>query len=84
MTRRKAAIALVFLALGGCSAGTIEDQYGNQYGSLYNPGQNFRWQLETCEREMDTYSVPLRDRPYAMACCMWLHGVAMDEPPQCR
>ncbi len=84
--RRKTAIGLIFLVLGGCGGGpgSIEDHYGNSYGDFYNPGRDFAWQIRTCEQEMESYNIPLTTRPYAMQCCMWLHGVAMDEPPQCR
>jgi len=72
---RKIALALIGLALGACSAVTIADRYGNEYGDWYNPGGAFAWQRDLCERDMEARAVPLRQRKWAMRCCMHDHGV---------
>ena len=72
-------IVLSFSALAACSAVTIADRYGNEYGDWYNPGGNYTWQLGLCEHDMETRSVPAINRKAAMRCCMRDHGVPVDD-----
>ena len=75
----------LFLAglLAGCGVGSITDRYGNAYGGWYDPGDNYRWQLELCERQMEQQGVPATARKLAMRCCMHDHGAPIDDP-RCR
>lgn len=61
----------------------LTDPYGNIYGGWYNPGQDYRWQLTTCEQAIDDERVPNTDRKTFMRCCMWRHGVPIDDPQTC-
>jgi hypothetical protein len=78
-----ARIAWLVMALAGCSVVTIHDRYGNTYGDWYNPGEDYTWQLSVCEAEMDRQGIALPLRKLAMRCCMWLHGVPIDDPQAC-
>jgi len=69
--------------LAGCSLVQLTDPYGNVYGDWYNHGQNYRWQLTTCEHEIDDRHVPDPARKHFMLCCMWRHGVPIDNPETC-
>ncbi len=80
---RKLGICLFVAALGACSFVSIADRYGNEYGDWYNPGGNFTWQLDLCERQMDAQSVPPMSRKAAMRCCMRDHGVPVDDALGC-
>jgi hypothetical protein len=80
---RKLGICLFLVALGGCSATTIADRYGNEYGDWYNPGGGYAWQLDLCERQMDSQNVPPMSRKAAMRCCMHDHGVPVDSVQAC-
>jgi hypothetical protein len=80
---RRVWIALLFSALSACSAVSIADRYGNQYGDWYNPGGNFTWQLGVCEHEMEARAVPPMMRKAAMRCCMHDHGVPVDDVQSC-
>ncbi len=71
------------LALAGCSMFTLTDPYGNRYGDWYNPGANYRYQLVTCEQEIDDQKVPNADRKHFMRCCMWRHGVPIGDAQSC-
>lgn len=75
---KRVALTLAVLALNACSAVTIADRYGNTYGDWYNPGQDFAWQRDLCERTMEQGAVPPRQRKAAMRCCMHDHGVPVD------
>jgi hypothetical protein len=80
---RKTHAALLALFVSACSFTTIADRYGNEYGDWYNPGGNFQWQLNLCEQQMDTRSVPAPERKLAMRCCMRDHGVPVDVESGC-
>ena len=72
---RRIGVVLLGLTLSACSAVSIADRYGNTYGDWYNPGQDFAWQRDLCEQQMEQGAVPLRQRKAAMRCCMHDHGV---------
>ncbi len=78
-------IGTTFLALmlGACAAAAITDRYGNQYGGWYNPGENFRWQLEACDAELGRQEIAPDRRKLAMRCCMWTKGVPINDPQDC-
>jgi hypothetical protein len=80
---RRLWLAAPAMALAACSAVSIADRYGNQYGDWYNPGGNYTWQLGLCEHSMNARGVPAMDRKSAMRCCMHDHGVPVDAPPDC-
>lgn len=71
-------------ALAGCGLVAVSDPYGNQYGDWYNPGEHYRWQLATCEAALAQSSVPPPERKAAMRCCMWRHGVPIDDAETCH
>lgn len=71
------------LALGSCGFASITDEYGNSYGGYYNPGSQFQWQLAGCQQEILAGTIPLPARKLAMRCCMWRHGVPIDDPQSC-
>jgi hypothetical protein len=71
------------LALSACSLVTLTDPYGNRYGDYYNHGANYRWQMTTCEQEIVDDSVPNAGRKQFMRCCMWRHGVPIDDAGSC-
>ena len=76
--------ALLLLALlAGCSAVTLTDPYGNAYGDWWNHGDAYRWQLTTCEQEIDDRAVPNDGRKQFMRCCMWRHGVPIGDSGAC-
>ena len=84
---RRAALSLTLLvplALQGCSFFELDDSYGNSYGGFFDYGSQYRWQLTTCESEIAAGSVtePLRQR--YMQCCMWRHGVPIDDSRGCE
>ncbi len=80
---RNLAIGIFAAALSACSFTTIADRYGNEYGDWYNPGADFTWQLDLCERQMEADSVPPMNRKAAMRCCMHDHGVPVDNARSC-
>jgi hypothetical protein len=79
----KPVIMLVLVALCGCSLVTVADRYGNRYGDWYNHGDQYHWQLATCEDQMNAQSVPPMERKLAMRCCMWHRGVPIDDSGSC-
>jgi hypothetical protein len=72
------------LLLVGCGAAAVTDRYGNAYGDWYNPGSNYRWQLDACAQQIAQQSIPEFQRPRAMRCCMHGRGVPIDDPEKCR
>jgi hypothetical protein len=80
---RNAFLAAAVLALGACSFTTVADRYGNEYGDWYNPGSQFAWQLQLCEKQMDAQAVVPMQRKLAMRCCMHDHGVPVDSTQGC-
>jgi hypothetical protein len=82
--RAGGALAPAFaLLLAACNALVLTDPYGNQYGGFYNHGADYRWQLTTCEQEIVDGAVPNADRKHFMRCCMWRHGVPIDDAQSC-
>ncbi len=79
----KVGYAFFALGLGACAAFAITDRYGNLYGDWYNPGENYRWQLEVCDQQVDKPEIPPAARKLAMRCCMRAHGVPIDNPQYC-
>ena len=85
MTRRFAFIALLgALALSGCSLFEVEDPYGNSYGGFFDHGSRYSWQLAPCENEINAHNVPEPLRKRYMECCMWRHGVPIDDAKGCE
>jgi len=66
-------------ALQGCSLFEARDDYGNSYGNFFNYGNQYQWQVGVCQNELTAAAVaePLRQR--YMQCCMWRHGVPIDD-----
>jgi hypothetical protein len=79
---RRAILVLAFV-VGGCGLVQLADPYGNVYGDWYNHGQQYRAQLATCEHEIDQRGVPDPRRKGFMRCCMWRHGVPIDDAGAC-
>jgi hypothetical protein len=78
-------VLLCALALGGCSSVYgVTDSYGNTYGNFWNSGQNYQWQLAACEQETASPAISPPTRPYHMRCCMYHHGVPIDNPQTCQ
>jgi len=83
---RRAARLLVLLgllALQGCHFFAIKDQYGNYYGGFYDYGNTYAWQRDTCQAEIAARDVAAPDRSRYMQCCMWRHGVPVDDSTGC-
>ena len=81
----KQAHVMMALVVVGCSAVSISDRYGNEYGDWYNPGSGYRWQLDLCEHQIQTGTAGASlDRRLAMRCCMQAHGVPIADPHECR
>jgi len=78
-------LAIVFstLSLGGCSFFQISDEYGNSYGGFADFGNQYAWQLSTCEADPGLVEAAQRDRKRWMECCMWRHGVPIDDSKGC-
>jgi hypothetical protein len=74
----------ITLALAACGVAAISDRYGNQYGDWYNPGDGYRWQLDFCQRDVETRNIALADRKLVMRCCMYAHGVPIGDAQDCR
>ena len=72
------------LSLQACGLFSISDSYGNRYGGFYDYGNRYVWQLDTCEREMRVSTIPAAAKKRAMQCCMWRHGVPIDDPKGCE
>ena len=91
MSKRRVAVVLaVALALQGCSffdalgsIGTVKDRYGNTYGDYYGRANQYAWQLQTCDQEMAASTLPDGQKKRAMQCCMWRHGVPIDDATGC-
>jgi hypothetical protein len=80
---RAATLLALPLMLAACSLITLTDPYGNTYGDWYNHGTDYRWQLTMCEQAIVDGAVPNADRKRFMRCCMWRHGVPIDDPGSC-
>lgn len=83
-TVRYLVVLLGVLPLAGCSSVYgVTDSYGNTYGNFWNSGQNYQWQLDLCEKETADPAISPPTRPYHMRCCMYHHGVPIDNPQTC-
>jgi hypothetical protein len=74
------AVLAAALALSGCA---VSDRYGNTYGGFYNPGDHYAWQLQTCDQEIAASAIAEPQKKRAMQCCMWRHGVPIDDSTGC-
>jgi hypothetical protein len=79
----RAAILLAAFSLSGCSLIQISDEYGNTYGSITDFGNQYAWQLSTCEADPGLVEALSKDRGRWMQCCMWRHGVPVDDSTGC-
>jgi hypothetical protein len=70
-------------ALAACGMFVLTDPYGNSYGGWYDHGEQYRYQLVACEQAIDDEHVPNAKRKHFMRCCMWRHGVPIDDPETC-
>jgi len=77
------AMLLSALALQGCSLFTVSDAYGNTYGSFADHGNQYLWQLASCEGDAGLVTAAPPDRKRWMQCCMWRHGVPIDDSTGC-
>ena len=77
------AVLATALALQGCNVVQISDRYGNTYGGFYDHGGQYAWQLETCDREIAAATLADPQKKRAMECCMWRHGVPIDDATAC-
>lgn len=80
MKRTRVPVLLAALALQGCS---LYDGYGNRYGGVADYGNQYSWQLVTCRDEMNASKVEPRLWQRWMQCCMWRHGVPIDDNTGC-
>lgn len=79
----RVAILLSAFSLAGCSFFQISDEYGNSYGGLTDFGNQYLWQLATCDADPGLVETPSAQRGRWMQCCMWRHGVPIDDPNGC-
>ena len=80
MRLARSLVLLAALAAQGCA---IDDGYGNQYGGLSDYGNQYAWQLTTCRNDMAASNVEPRLWQRWMQCCMWRHGVPLDDSGGC-
>jgi hypothetical protein len=75
---RTAVLLAVAVALPGCSDPfAISDSYGNSYGGYDDFGNKYAWQMQTCQN--DPALAKAADQKRWMECCMWRHGVPIDD-----
>jgi hypothetical protein len=85
MTGKRAIVVLLgAVALSGCSLFAVDDPYGNSYGGFFDYGNQYRWQLVPCQNEITANAAPAPLRPRYMQCCMWRHGVPIDDAKGCE
>ena len=72
------------LTLQGCGLFELDDSYGNTYGGFFNYGNQYQWQLATCQNEIAANAVVAALRQRYMQCCMWRHGVPIDNSNGCE
>ncbi len=77
-------VVLSALALQACGVFSISDRYGNSYGGFYDYGNRYEWQLATCDKETAAAAIPESVKKRAMECCMWRHGVPIDDSKGCE
>jgi hypothetical protein len=73
----------ILLFLSGCSFFQISDEYGNTYGGLTDFGNQYLWQLASCEAAPGLVEAPSAERKRWMQCCMWRNGVPIDDSNGC-
>jgi hypothetical protein len=83
MKHIRVAILLSALSLSGCSFFQISDEYGNTYGGFTNFGNQYAWQLSTCQADPGLVEAAAPDRKRWMQCCMWRHGVPIEDQTGC-
>ena len=81
---RAALAALAIFGLQGCSFFEAEDQYGNSYGGFFDYGNQYQWQVGVCQDEVTAHDVAAALRKRYMQCCMWRHGVPIDDSTGCE
>lgn len=76
-------VLIAALSLQSCGTFALHDPYGNSYGGFFNYGNQYAWQLQTCDSDpaLQKTAAPLRKR--WMQCCMWRHGVPIDDSTGC-
>jgi hypothetical protein len=79
----RSAVLLSALALQGCGAFSVSDNYGNSYGGLFDFGNQYSWQLAACEDDPGLAHAAAGIRSRWMQCCMWRHGVPVDDSNGC-
>ncbi len=72
------------VVLQACGVFSVSDRYGNAYGGFYDYGNKYQWQLATCEKEIAAAAIPEGVKKRAMECCMWRHGVPIDDSKGCE
>jgi hypothetical protein len=77
------AILLLAVVLQGCGYFSVSDSYGNTYGGFFDYGNKYLWQMATCEADPGLVEAPASDRQRWMQCCMWRHGVPVEDPNGC-
>lgn len=78
------AVLLATLALQGCGVFSITDRYGNTYGGFYDYGNRYQWQLGVCDKEIASSPIHESLKKRAMQCCMWRHGVPIEDSRGCE
>ena len=81
-TPRRLALALALL-LQGCGMFSVTDQYGSYYGGFFDYGGQYSWQLQTCATDPALAQTQDILRKRWMQCCMWRHGVPIDDSTGC-
>ena len=76
-------VLLAAVALSGCGWFTISDKYGNEYGGFYDYGSRYVWQLQTCQDDPVLAKTAAGEQKRWMECCMWRHGVPIDDSTGC-
>ena len=76
-------VLLVALALQGCHLFAIKDEYGNYYGGFYDYGNTYAWQRQTCAADLAAHNVADELKKRYLQCCMWRHGVPIDDSTGC-
>ena len=85
MKKGLAAFAVLgILALQGCSFFEATDEYGNTYGGFFDYGNQYQWQVGVCQDEVTAHQVDAALRKRYMQCCMWRHGVPIDDSKGCE
>jgi hypothetical protein len=79
----RAAVLVALVALPACSWVTLTDAYGNSYGGFFDYGNQYSWQLETCQSDPRLAQAAPAIRKRWMECCMWRHGVPIDDAAGC-